>query len=75
VITRIGLKLFGTDFARLESPDRQTVVEQALAEHRMLLVTTRSHSSGLPPPSRSWRSPPRARHPTANSKSNSETLY
>jgi tetratricopeptide (TPR) repeat protein len=38
VITQIGLRLFGSDFARLESGERRAVLEGVLAERRMLLI-------------------------------------
>lgn len=38
MINRIGLSLFGADFARLERAARHAVAEKALTEHRMLLI-------------------------------------
>ena len=38
VITAIGLKEFGADFARLDEPRRLEAVKQLLAQHRALLV-------------------------------------
>ncbi len=38
VITEIGLTIFGADFARLDPPKRQYVVEQLLRERRLLLI-------------------------------------
>jgi tetratricopeptide (TPR) repeat protein len=38
VINEIGLRLFGTDFARKEPAERRIAIENVLAEHRMLLI-------------------------------------
>ena len=38
VITGIGLALFGTDFARLEAPERLAAVKRLLGQYRGLLV-------------------------------------
>jgi tetratricopeptide (TPR) repeat protein len=38
VVTGIGLQVFGTDFARLEAPDRLAAVKQLLGQYRGLLV-------------------------------------
>ncbi|MFE5759840.1 tetratricopeptide repeat protein [Streptomyces massasporeus] len=38
VITNIGLRLFGTQFALLNPDERQAVVEEVLGERRLLLV-------------------------------------
>ena len=38
VITRIGLAVFGSDFARLDTPQRLDAVKQLLARYRALLV-------------------------------------
>ncbi|WP_327398709.1 tetratricopeptide repeat protein [Streptomyces sp. NBC_01288] len=38
VVTSLGLKIFGTDFARLDTVQRQAAVEKLLAEHRLLLI-------------------------------------
>ena len=38
VITEIGLRLWGTDFARLEPGQRRAEVQDVLAERRMLLI-------------------------------------
>ncbi|MEV6002568.1 CHAT domain-containing protein, partial [Streptomyces griseomycini] len=38
VITSIGLRLFGTQFARLDPGKRQALVEAVLQKHRLLLV-------------------------------------
>ena len=38
VITALGLGVFGTDFARLEPPDRLAAVQELLARSRVLLV-------------------------------------
>ena len=38
VITEIGLALYGSDFARLDDEARRTRVQNALIEHRMLLL-------------------------------------
>jgi tetratricopeptide (TPR) repeat protein/tRNA A37 threonylcarbamoyladenosine biosynthesis protein TsaE len=38
VITEIGLRLYGADFARLHSPQRRAVIQNILAERRMLLI-------------------------------------
>ncbi|WP_181362148.1 CHAT domain-containing protein, partial [Streptomyces sp. MA5143a] len=57
VITSIGLRLFGTQFALLDSDERQAVVEQILGERRLLLVwdnfesvhTMPDHTRATPP--------------------------
>ncbi len=38
VIDQVGLRLFGQDFALRDTADRRAVVENVLAEHRMLLI-------------------------------------
>jgi tetratricopeptide (TPR) repeat protein len=38
VITEIGLRLYGADFARLHSPQRRDAIQNILAERRMLLI-------------------------------------
>ncbi|HEY6789289.1 MAG TPA: tetratricopeptide repeat protein [Trebonia sp.] len=38
VITSLGLAMFGTDFARLDPPQRLDAVKQLLAQYRVLLV-------------------------------------
>ncbi len=38
MIDAIGLRVFGAQFARLQSSDRRTAVEQVLQEHRLLLI-------------------------------------
>ncbi len=38
VITQIGLELFGSDFARLDTHQRRDALQEVLAERRMLLI-------------------------------------
>ncbi|WP_177246407.1 tetratricopeptide repeat protein, partial [Actinacidiphila alni] len=38
VVTSIGLRVFGPDFAVLDTEQRQSAVEELLAEHRLLLL-------------------------------------
>ncbi|MET7687880.1 CHAT domain-containing protein [Streptomyces sp. NPDC005483] len=38
VVTSLGLRVFGTDFARLDTEERQAAVEELLAKHRLLLI-------------------------------------
>ena len=38
VITALGLNVFGTDFARLDPPQRLETVKQLLAQYRVLLI-------------------------------------
>jgi tetratricopeptide (TPR) repeat protein/tRNA A37 threonylcarbamoyladenosine biosynthesis protein TsaE len=38
VITTIGLRVYGSDFARVDDQERRRVVDQLLNEHRLLLI-------------------------------------